>query len=86
MDNRCEKVIIDKNEYDDLMTKAMKYSMVIQTLIDEAELGDSWDRKTQPLKFDGAKLNLILNLIEKTDYESKIRDLKNIEDLEKGDE
>lgn len=84
--NETENILIDRLEYDDLKITATKYSMLLQVLIDEAELNDSWSRNKTPLKFDDEKLNMVLNLIEKKDYMSKIKTLEKEEEAKKGDE
>lgn len=84
--NETENILIDRLEYDDLKITATKYSMLLQVLIDEAELNDSWSRNKTPLKFNNEKLNMVLNLIEKKDYMSKIKTLEKEEEAKKGDE
>lgn len=84
--NETENILIDRLEYDDLKITATKYSMLLQVLIDEAELNDSWSRNKTPLKFNDEKLNMVLNLIEKKDYMSKIKTLEKEEEAKKGDE
>lgn len=84
--NETENILIDRLEYDDLKITATKYSMLLQVLIDEAELNDSWSKNKTPLKFNDEKLNMVLNLIEKKDYMSKIKTLEKEEEAKKGDE
>lgn len=84
--NETENILIDRLEYDDLKITATKYSMLLQVLIDEAELNDSWSRNKTLLKFNDEKLNMVLNLIEKKDYMSKIKTLEKEEEAKKGDE
>lgn len=84
--NETENILIDRLEYDDLKITATKYSMLLQVLIDEAELNDSWSRNKTPLKVNDEKLNMVLNLIEKKDYMSKIKTLEKEEEAKKGDE
>lgn len=82
MDYQNEEITIKKAEYDDLKISAMKYSMLLQVLIDEMELNTGWDKEENPILFKNKKLSLTLSLIEKSEYEQKLNSLKGGNDNE----